>query len=53
MLTNIQTSVNKQVLAHILVQPERSNWDDRLVVQADEAGPIDPAGAAPAEGGAR
>ena len=53
MLTNIETSVDRQVLARVLVQPDRSDWEDRVVVRADGQSAVGGAREMPPEGGAR
>ncbi|UCG33525.1 MAG: NADH-quinone oxidoreductase subunit M [Phycisphaerales bacterium] len=52
-LDNIQTSVDRQVLARIVEQPPLSNWDDRRVVEVDQPSALDSQLVAATEGGAR
>ena len=54
MLTNIETSVDKQILAHIFPgQPEAPNLGERMVVRADQVMPAEAVITAPSEGGAQ
>jgi NADH-quinone oxidoreductase subunit M len=52
-LTNIQSAVDKQVLVRVLIHPGGSNWDDGVVVQADQVALSSGSARTPSDGGAR